>query len=488
MSNKFPQIKTIYILGIILTLSGFTHLWNAVGFPDIFYDEGVYIERAMHVLNGLGLQDRYFHDHPFFGQIFLASIFGLIGFPNSWHPSIDTNFIASLYLVPRLIMGLLAVLDTFLVYQIANTKYGKKIALVSSLLFAVMPFTWIMRRILLDSILLPFLLTSILFALKTKDSNNKYVLASLSGICLGVAIFTKIPVFTMIPLVAGLVYFNTGKNVKALVLLLIPIVLIPMMWPLQAVSAHQFDVWLRDVIGQTQRQSFGLPYISLVFLKLDPVLFILGIGGTIFAILRRHYFILFWFVPFVIFLLMIGYNQYFYWIPILPVFCISASVLLVNILERANKKNLNKILPSVVVSGIATFGLISTFLVMSVNVTHSEFQTTSFILQNVNDNDTTVLANPTYEWVLHYVFHKNNTPNDYSFILFNHLKTDKILLIADPHFMIDLGRGKQLQQIYNDSKTIATFDEDLSKYDLSVYPYSNIKMNVDGEHIQVKMK
>ncbi len=94
--------------------------------------------------------------------------------------------------------------------------------------------------------------------------------------------------------------------------------------------------------------------------------------------------------------------------------------------------------------GIATFGLISTFLVISVNVTNSEFQTTSFILQNVNDNDTTVLANPTYEWILHYVFHKNNTPNDYSFVLFNHLKTDKILLVADPHFLDRSGEGKTI--------------------------------------------
>lgn len=459
-----------------------------MGFPDIFYDEGVYMERAIHVLNGLGLQDRYFHDHPYFGQIFLAALFGLIGFPNSWHASVDQNFIASLYFVPRLIMGLLAVLDTFLVYQIADFKYGKKIALVSSLLFAVMPFTWIMRRILLDSILLPFLLTSILLAFKTKGSKNKYLLASLSGLCLGIAIFTKIPVFTMIPLIAGLVYFNTGKNIKALTLLLIPVVLIPFIWPLQAVSANQFDVWMRDVIGQTQRQSFGLPYISLVFFKLDPVLFILGIAGTVFTIVRKNYFILFWFVPFVIFLFMIGYNQYFYWIPILPVFCISASVLIMNVLEHFNRKNLNKILPSVVVLGIVMFGLTSTIMIISVNVTHSEFQTTSFILQNVSDNNTTVLASPTYEWILHYVFHKENIPNDYSFALFNHIKTGKILLVADPHFLIDLGRGKQLQQIYNDSKTIATFDEDLSQYDMSVYPYSNLKMNIDGENIQVKMK
>lgn len=484
----FPHVKIIYILGIILALSGFTHLWNTVGFPDIFYDEGVYMERAMHVQSGLGLQDRYFHDHPFFGQIFLAASLSLVGFPNSMHATSDPASIASLYLVPRIIMGLLAVIDTFLVYLIADTKYGKKIALASALLFAVMPFTWVMRRILLDSILLPFLLSSILFALKTKDAKNKYLMVILSGLCLGIAIFTKIPVFMMIPLIAGLVYFNTGKNVKMLILLMIPVLLIPLMWPLQAVEAHQFDQWMKDVIGQTQRPSFGLPYISLVFFKLDPLLFVLGIAGTICAIVKKDYFILFWFIPFVIFLLLIGYNQYFYWIPVLPVFCISASMLVMNFLERIRKKNLNKILPLATILGIAAFGLASTMLVISVNVTSTQFQTESFVLHQVRDNDTTVLASPAYSWILHYVFHKENVPNDYSFILFNPIRTEKILLVADPHFLIDLDRGKQLQKLYNDSKTITSFDEDLSKYDLSSYPYSNIKMNLDGTHVEVKIK
>lgn len=488
MDRTFPHIKTIYILGIILALSGFTHLWNAVGFPDIFYDEGVYMERAMHVLNGLGLQDRYFHDHPFFGQIFLAASLGLVGFPNSLHAGTDPASISSLYLAPRILMGLLAVVDTLLVYLIADTRYGKKIALTSALLFAVMPFTWVMRRILLDSILLPFLLSSILLALKTKDAKNKHVMVLLSGLCLGIAIFTKIPVFMMIPLVAGLVYFNTGKNKKMLVLLLLPVFLIPLMWPLQAVGAHQFDQWVKDVIGQTQRPSFGLPYISLVFFKLDPLLFVLGISGTIFAIVRKDYFILFWFIPFAIFLLLIGYNQYFYWIPVLPVFCISGVMLVVNLLERIRKKNLNKILPIAAILGVAAFGLASTLLVISVNVTNTQFQTESFVLQTVHDNDTTVLASPAYAWILHYVFHKENIPNDYSFILFNTIHTGKILLVADPHFLIDLNRGKQLQTLYNDSKTITTFDEDLSNYDLSSYPYSNIKMNLDGTHIEVKIK
>ena len=62
-------------------------------------------------------------------------------------------------------MGLLAVLDTFLVYKISDRLYDRKVAFVASIFFAVMPMTWMLRRIYLDSILLPFLLSSIFFAL-----------------------------------------------------------------------------------------------------------------------------------------------------------------------------------------------------------------------------------------------------------------------------------------------------------------------------------
>lgn len=482
----FKQIKSVYLVVIILVLAGFTHLWNTVGFPDIFFDEGVYMGRAMHVLNGLGPQDGYFYDHPFFGQIFLAAFLGMVGFPNSLHPLMDPNSISLLYLIPRILMGLLAVLDTFLVYLIANTKYGKKVALASSLLFAVMPITWITRRILLDSILLPFLLSSILMALKTRDYKNKHLLVLSSGLFLGIAIFTKIPVFTMIPLIAGLVYFNTGKNPKILALWLFPVILIPLLWPLQAVEAHQFDLWIKDVLWQTQRHSIGLPYISLLFFEMDPVLFVLGIAGMVYVILRRDYLVLLWVVPFAIFLLMIGYNQYFYWIPILPVFCISASLLVVDLLGQISKK-LDKILPLIAILGIAVFGLVGTILIISVNLTSTEFQTASFVSQNV-PSDTTVLASPVYSWILNYVFHKENIPNDYSYVFFNHVDTKKIFLVADPHFFIDLPRGKQLEQVYNDSKTIATFDEDISKYDTKGYPYSSIKLNLGGKYIEVKMK
>ena len=109
---------------IPLCLSAFTHLWNPIGYPAIHPDEGHYMRRAIHVLDGLGPEDLESgvarnYDHPYFGQLFLASVFRLIGYPESLNPSPgNEQSIEMLYLVPRIFLGLLAVGDTFLIYKI----------------------------------------------------------------------------------------------------------------------------------------------------------------------------------------------------------------------------------------------------------------------------------------------------------------------------------------------------------------------------------
>ena len=183
-----------YLLVIIpLVLSAFTHLWNPIGFPHVDQDERHYMRRAMQVLQGFGPQesmDTYYfpYDHPYFGQLFLAGVFKIIGYPDILDPKVgDVHSIEMLYLVPRVLMGLLAVLDTFLIYKIAERKYNRTVAFIAAVLFAVMPFSWIFRRILLDSIQLPFILSSILCALyigsltktNTSDKNKKIICLNL---------------------------------------------------------------------------------------------------------------------------------------------------------------------------------------------------------------------------------------------------------------------------------------------------------------------
>ena len=173
------------------------------------------MHRTMHILEGLGHHHEqssiYPHpyDHPYFGQYFLAGLLAIVGYPASLNLSssvtgADGNTIHSiemLHLITRVLMGVLAVFDTFHLYKIAERRYNNRtVALIATILFAVMPITWILRKILLESLLLPLLLSSLLFALYTKDQKRNYniktnkniLIVLLSGIFLGLAILTKI--------------------------------------------------------------------------------------------------------------------------------------------------------------------------------------------------------------------------------------------------------------------------------------------------------
>lgn len=134
------------------------------------------MRRTVHILDGLGPQEprnvtwsfERSYDHPYFGQLFLASALGIIGYPDMLNPRIDDVYtIEILHLLPRVLMGMLGVVDTFLIYKIAERRYNRNVAFIAAVLFAVMPLSWLTRRILLDSLFLPFLLTSILLALRT---------------------------------------------------------------------------------------------------------------------------------------------------------------------------------------------------------------------------------------------------------------------------------------------------------------------------------
>src|SRR5215831_4195551 len=192
--------KSILFIITPLVLSAFVHLWNPKGFPPLYFDEGIYMRRAFNMLETHSPQeDPYFYDHPYFGQIFLAGIFWMTGYPSSLHPSVNSiESIEKLYSFPRILMGIIAIIDTFLVYKISERRYGRNVAFIASTLFAAMPITSLLMRVLLDGIQLPFLLSSIFFAERVDimgliTENRRFVIALISGALLGLAIFTKIP-------------------------------------------------------------------------------------------------------------------------------------------------------------------------------------------------------------------------------------------------------------------------------------------------------
>jgi hypothetical protein len=545
---------SIIFIGIPLILSAFTHLWNPIGFPGIHVDEGTYMRRAMHMIAYLDPQGSQgggaYYDHPYFGQLFLAGILSLVGYPDSLHPSTDVKSIEMLHLVPRVMMGLLAVVDTFLVYKIADRRYSNRtIGLIAAIIFAVMPVTWLYRRILLDNILVPFLLSSILCAIylrkyddsanrindhafhqkETDDSNNrsrnteitftsritatrgttilgrrKVIIITLSGVLLGLAIFTKIPIISMIPIVGFLVFANTNRSFKALGLWFIPVILIPMIWPAYAVLQGDFNPWMNTVLRQASRESTGVIGSITEIMRIDPIFLTIAFMGCIYASIKRDAMLLLWIIPFIVlFTLVAHYINWFHWIPIIPAFSIAAAVMIVDASSKVSKKRIvQKGLPLALISVLGIFGLISTIMLITTNLSFFQFQTAAFVANQLKADDnsqsnldkTTVISSQIYSWIFKYVFHNNNTFATYR--EGGPIETGKVILIVDNNFRSymnqeepierDRERVQRLQTLYNNSEVLNSFEGKTQEYDRNSYPYYSMKYNFGGTRVQIK--
>jgi len=478
--------SSTFLLAIVLSLSTFTSLWNPLEYPVLSYDESTYIGRAMHVLVAKSPQEGTFYDHPYFGQLFLAGIFWIIGYPNSLHPSASGDVIDSVYnlwLVPKLLIGIIGVIDTFLVYKISERMYNTKVAFFASIIFAVMPIILFLRTIFLESLQLPFLLSSIWFAVYAKDTtknnnNRRYVcMMILSGIFMGLAIFTKISVFIMIPLIVFLIFKTSNKKIKAVSIWFIPVILIPLIWPSYAFVHSDFDRWWDAVFWQTHRQLSTVTDISkqnsplnaLVknFIK-EPILIGVGLAGLAFAAIKRDFFMLLWIAPFLVFLYVIGFVRDFHLIPVLPALSISAARLIDGLSKYIVNKKLQEILPFAIILAIAIFGLINVMTLFSNTNNDDEIASIALVskyLQDNNNDNITMISQHVYSWIPKYVFHLGN---EYLIPELTHYETprnEKVLMVVDHAFRdIMYGNdpiGKHLMKVYKEhTKNATTVFED----------------------------
>jgi Dolichyl-phosphate-mannose-protein mannosyltransferase len=481
------------LVAIPLLLTAYTHLLNPIGFPPgPFNDENIYIARAMRVLNGLGLTESSVFDHPYFAQLLLAGIFFVIGYPSSLHPVVgDLHSIETLYLIPRILIGIFAVIDTFLIYKICEPHYNRTAALIASIIFAVMPIIiWQTRWVLLESIQLPFLLSSILFALYLQpnlknnngcNKNKNMLLLLLSGYLIGLAIFTKLPIFTMIPFIAFLVYKNTNRSLKALGLWFIPVIMMSMIWPALAASIGEFNNWLHDVFIQTQRGVENSFFISLNYnFHSDPVFHVLSAGGLVYAIVKRDFVLLLWITPFLIFFYLIGFVSVYHFIPVYPAFCIAIAKMLVDISNTIKRQRIAAMFPYVIIFAIGVFGLVASSMLIIKYDNLSYFETSAFLSRYLYDNKDpiTVIGSPFYLWIPQFVFHLDQ--HDYlGFYDSRPAEIENVVSIADPGLMDKLSHNTgatQIQEIQDNSdmyhiQRIATFGGDPSHDDISIYQY-----------------
>lgn len=521
MNKGLP--KYLLLILVPLALSSYTHLWNLTGFPSIHIDEAHYMRRAMSVIQGFGPQEGgplaypRLYDHPYFGQLFLAGFLGLMGYPDSINPGSDSDSIQTLHLAPRLLIGIVAIFDTFLIFKISERRYNTTVAFTASIIFAVMTSTWIFRRVYLDTILLPFLLSSILIALylMKKPSNvnkevaqdsisepkiGKSVLVLLSGIFMGLAIYTKIPAFSFIPLVGALIFSKSDKRLRALGIWIIPVIMLPMLWPIYSVIVNQTDQWLYWALWQTDRGDRPISTSLMNILYLDPMVSILALAGFVIAMVRRDYFILLWILPFLVLSYAIGWVQYFHLAPILPALCILSAVFIDYIRKIITKycTKYSNILPHAPLAAVVIFGFISTTMLITLDVNSTYYKIYSTIAQKIpdfgNNSKITLIGSHWWVWDTHWI--TNYALNKTHLIIDPHLdpkfntkvSTDKVLFIGDPTFVDSISRTldsdnlRQIRQLYNESTVIATFTDNVTSQTTSGYPYNTLPIMIWNEN------
>jgi len=530
---------------LIISISTLFHLYNVTGFPTIHIDEGTYMYRAMHFLTlGNVGWNVSFYDHPYFGPVLLGILLKVVNYPLLVLSDTQFQGLANNpYLIPRLMMGLFAIIDTFLVYAISKRLYDRNVAILSAVLFSVMPFTWALRRIYLESLLLPFFLGSVLLVLYSNYQNqsnrkNTWLLISVSGILFGLSVFTKAPIFLMIPLLIYLIY-KQNKELTYIIIFMIPVIVISTIWPLDALIKGEFEQWTLGVSSQMMRHDAAMLDAIYNILEIDPTIFSIGIAGILFAIIKRDYFILLGIIPFLAFFsILIDYINWFYMIPIFGFVCISSSVLIIRIISSFSKF---KLFTVSIIGLVITFGFLSTLLLILTDVGSFQDQTISYINailsngdinfdlgledpfkqknaepisdlgnsqrernnlrdSNINKLKTTMIASPIYSWIYKYIYSYNET--SYSYTEDKEFRNDtKLILVLDRYFRDflannvesknrtwnqDIASADRIYEVMKRLNSSKYFVGNGREFNFNQYPYSSMRFNLGGSPIEVR--
>jgi hypothetical protein len=252
--------------------------------------------------------------------------------------------------------------------------------------------------------------------------------------------------------------------------------------------AGQFDFWLQGVLWQASRENAGFPWITAIFALMDPALFAMGLAGIAYSFKRKDYIILLWTMPFIVFLATIGHTNYFYWIPVLPAFSIAAAKLVFDIVGKIVNHRARKMITVSAISAIATFGLISTILIISTDVTSAQFESAAYVAGYLQDShDTTLISNPVYSWIFNYVYDKDHVFSDYRDLLYIPISTDRVILIDDPRFKLDLAKEEEQRMLYDNTHMIATFKGNVGDIDWRDYPYASMMENYEGYQVEIRI-
>jgi hypothetical protein len=276
------------------------------------------------------------------------------------------------------------------------------------------------------------------------------------------------------------------------------------MWPAYALYAGDFEEWKEDVLWQaTERVEKPLVISLQDFIKIDPVLFSLGISGLIFACIRRDYFIILFAFPYLLFLYLVGFTNVVHMMALMPAICISGAALIEFFSNKFRRKKIQLLLPVLVTLALCIFGLTSNLMILQTNMTSSYFETIALVLRaipsdnDVNNHDSnrvTLVGHrwvPGFSWVLDRIYNKDL---DYQKFFFrSEMDTDKFILIVERGFKSFLSNQnaspedlEYANMLFNNSTAFAKNSDIIQRYNYDIFPYNSMHDNRRIGEVEVR--
>ena len=479
---------------IVFTVIIFNSCFGLASFPEYFWDEGVYVDRAINFAKTFQMyQDPNYIDHPPLGWIIPSLLFAVTGFPNSIiHLQIhDMNLqLLLLFLIPRLVAVSYIIPIAILVYKLSDRLYNnKKFALISLATFALIPAVWPFRNLLLDPLMILFVLSSLFLITPRNDEKNnsatRYMLL-ISGALFGCALLIKFSAIFFLPALLFYVIQNK-KRVQSGITWLIPLITIESLWIFAMLNQHDIGSLLSTQLWQVSRAS-SLPYgIALqILFTVSPIGMTFGILGIIQSVKKKNISALLLSMPYLGFLFRGGFVGFVHTIPILPILSIYAGKPLHDLLQKIlqvqsrqeNEKSFNLLLIVILVSSIGI-----TLWITSFDAGKAQREATEY-LANTLPSNAVLVTNPGYGWVVKQFRPDVQVTDFFSFNFIKKTPDDVYFAESDSPVQRDQSLA-QTQYMYEKSCLVKTFKIDPPRF----HPYSlpsDSPWNVIVRHFSTK--
>lgn len=465
--TRYQKLFLLIFIAII-----FNSLFDLASFPEYFWDEGVYVSRAISFADTSQMyQDPNYIDHPPLGWIIPSLVFVVIGFPESIIrlQTLDMNSqLLLLFLIPRLVAVSYIIPIAVMVYKLSDRFYNnKKFALISLATFGTIPAFWPFRNLLLDPLMILLVLASLFLIVPKNDNFPSKSRMIVSGLLFGCALFSKFTAIFFLPaLIIHVLKNNVGHRIAWIVALIVSLLI-----GIFAMS-NQYDLFhiLSTQWWQANRSS-SLPYgIALQIIATTlPIGLVFGITGIIQLIKKKPFFSLFFSVPYLGFLFRGGFVGFVHTIPILPILSIFSGKPLHDLTSRIfcikSKQYHDRILDVLLIILVSSsIGI--TIWITSFDAGHAQREAVQYLVNTLPRNSTLV-TDPSYGWVVKQFRPDITVTNFFSFNFMNKIPDEVYFAESTSPDKRDLSL-EQTRDIYGKSCLVKTFKIDPPK----IHPYS----------------